>query len=76
MSKLAVFGGQPIRTKPLHVWPYWDEKEEKALMEVLRSGKWWFGEKVEEFEARYATWQELPLSRSRSGPWASDSATK
>lgn len=57
MSKLAVFGGQPVRTKPLHSWPCWDDKEEKALLEVLHSGKWWFGEKVEEFEARYAAWQ-------------------
>lgn len=57
MGELAVFGGRPIRTKPLHTWPTWDEKEEKALLEVLHSGKWWFGEKVEEFEARYAAYQ-------------------
>ncbi len=57
MSKLALLEGTPVRTKPLHPWPFWDEKEEKALLEVLHSGKWWFGEKVEEFEAKYAAWQ-------------------
>ena len=34
-----------------------DETEETALLEVLRSGKWWFGEKVAQFEAEYATFQ-------------------
>lgn len=57
MSELALLGGRPVRTQPLHPWPVWDEKEERALLEVLRSGKWWFGEKVEEFEARYAAFQ-------------------
>ena len=57
MSNLALLGGEPIRTNPLYEWPVWDEREENALIEVLRSGKWWFGEKVEEFERLYAEFQ-------------------
>lgn len=47
MSRLALFGGTPTRTKPFASWPIFDEQEEKALLEVLHSGKWWrysFGE--------------------------------
>ena len=54
MSKLAILGGDPVRTTTLHDWPVWDDKEEKALLEVLHSGKWWYGEKVAEFERLYA----------------------
>ncbi|MHC4363377.1 MAG: hypothetical protein ACYSTZ_11155 [Planctomycetota bacterium] len=41
MSKLAVNGGKPLRNvkvDPWPRWPVWDEKEEKGLLEVLRSG--------------------------------------
>ena len=41
MSKLALLGGQPVRTKPWPSWPVFDAGEERALLEVLRSGKWW-----------------------------------
>lgn len=47
MSRLALFGGDPIRTKPFPAWPVFDEGEEAALLEVVRSGRWWrysFGE--------------------------------
>ena len=50
MSRLAIFGGTPERIKPFPSWPAFDENEEKALLEVLRSGNWWrysFGEAVE-----------------------------
>ena len=57
MSRLALLGGEPIRTKPLFDWPVRDEREEKALIDVLRSGKWWYGEKVAEFERLYADFQ-------------------
>ena len=41
MEKLAILGGQPAKTKDFPAWPQYDEKEEKALMEVLHSGVWW-----------------------------------
>lgn len=50
MSKLALYGGMPVRNKPFHRWPVSDEREEELLMGVLKSGKWWrfaFGQGVE-----------------------------
>jgi dTDP-4-amino-4,6-dideoxygalactose transaminase len=41
MSTLAIHGGPPVRAKPFPGWPVWDQLEEKALLEVLHSGKWW-----------------------------------
>jgi len=41
MPNLALDGGTPVRTDPFPSWPVWDEREERALVEVLRSGKWW-----------------------------------
>jgi len=43
MSRLAVKGGSPVRdvkNHPWPKWPVWDEREEKVLLEVLRSGVW------------------------------------
>lgn len=41
MGKLAITGGEPLRRDPFPSWPVWDENEERALLEVLHSGKWW-----------------------------------
>lgn len=41
MSKLALFGGKPLRTTPFHKWPVSDTKEERALARVLKRGVWW-----------------------------------
>lgn len=41
MAKLALHGGSPVRQRPFPSWPVWDEREENALLNVLRSGKWW-----------------------------------
>jgi len=58
MSKLAILGGDPIRntkTNPWPKWPVWDEKEEKALLEVLNSGIWSYnGPKETAFNKSFA----------------------
>ena len=54
MGVLALKGGTAVRTKPFQGWPVFGKEEETAVLEVLRSGRWWFGEKVHEFEKRYA----------------------
>jgi dTDP-4-amino-4,6-dideoxygalactose transaminase len=70
MSDLALFGGKPVRSRPFPAWPVFDEGEEQALLELLRSGQWWrytMGEavqpaaasngarsKVAEFQDRFA----------------------
>lgn len=50
MSLPALLGGTPVRTAPWPNWPVFDEREENALLGVLRSGHWWrhsYGQGVE-----------------------------
>jgi dTDP-4-amino-4,6-dideoxygalactose transaminase len=55
-EKLALHGGEPVRTRPFASWPVFGEKEERKLVEVLRSGKWgkMDGPEVAVFERRFA----------------------
>ncbi|HVT95192.1 MAG TPA: DegT/DnrJ/EryC1/StrS family aminotransferase [Bryobacteraceae bacterium] len=41
MKDLSLFGGAPVRTAPFPSWPVFDESEERALVDVTRSGQWW-----------------------------------
>ena len=58
MTKLALLGGTPMRdakTTPWPKWPVWDEKEEKALLDVLNSGVWSYnGPKEAEFNKNFS----------------------
>jgi L-glutamine:2-deoxy-scyllo-inosose/3-amino-2,3-dideoxy-scyllo-inosose aminotransferase len=58
MKKLALHGGTPVRDakkNPWPKWPVWDQKEEKALLEVLHSGVWSYnGPKEMEFDKNFA----------------------
>ncbi len=57
MSKLAIDGGEKVRTKPFPTWPVWDERELNALEEVLKSGRWGIGNsQVSEFEEKFAAY--------------------
>ena len=57
LTELAINGGKPVRKKPFPSWPIFGKAEEKALIEVLRSGKWGIGgEKNAEFSQAYAKW--------------------
>ncbi len=61
MPRLAINGGEKIRTDPWPQWPVWDEREIKALEEVVRSGHWgrlYENSRVEEFEKAYAAYQD------------------
>ncbi len=58
MEKLAIAGGEPLRTTPFPSWPVHDEAEVEAVAEVVRSGKW--------FRFAYAT--GLELNEPTSGP--------
>lgn len=55
-GKLAVLGGNPIRTKPFPSWPIIEKKDEEGWLEVLRARKWFRmnGDKAAQFEKRYA----------------------
>lgn len=59
MPKLAINGGPKVRgDKAFPSWPVFDHTERRALKDVLESGKWWYGEKVAEFERAYADYQD------------------
>lgn len=53
-EKPAVLGGKPAHPGKFHPWPVFDKKEEDALVEVVRSGKWGRGKQVAAFEAAWA----------------------
>jgi hypothetical protein len=55
-EKPALLGGTPVRGTLFPSWPLIDEREEKALLEVLHSGKWFRleGRTVDRFEEAYA----------------------
>ncbi|MCK5739316.1 DegT/DnrJ/EryC1/StrS family aminotransferase [bacterium] len=56
MSKLAINGGEPVRTEPFPKWPIWDQQEIDAVTEVVKSSKWGslHGDKTKQFEQMYA----------------------
>ncbi|MBU0715581.1 MAG: DegT/DnrJ/EryC1/StrS family aminotransferase [Verrucomicrobia bacterium] len=57
-NRLAIAGGKPVRTKPFPIkWPVIGKEERQNLLSVFDSGKWWYGEKVAEFEKKYAAFQ-------------------
>lgn len=67
MAKLAINGGEPVVKSGLgKSWPIFDETEEKALLEVLRSGAWNRREKVDEVGEKFAAYQDakygIPLA--------------
>ena len=56
MRKLAISGGEPIRTKGWRTWPIKGEREEELLLQALRSGDWAAGNRPmeEEFCQKFA----------------------
>ena len=49
-QKLALVGGDPVRTRPFPSWPIHDAAEREAVLRVLETGNWWrysYGEGVE-----------------------------
>jgi dTDP-4-amino-4,6-dideoxygalactose transaminase len=56
MAELALNGGHKSKTKRFPAWPYFDDAERKALLEVLDSRIWWRtpGTKTLEFEKAFA----------------------
>lgn len=92
MAKLAIKGGTPIRTKPFSAWPIYDEREVEAVVDVVKSGKWWRGaysavelgaekvsgrSKVEEFEEKFAKYHGAKYAvATSSGSGALDVAVK
>ena len=61
MSKLAVLGGEPVRKERYPSWPVFDEREETAVNEVVKSGHWggfpYPGPKTVEFLQKFTEMQ-------------------
>jgi dTDP-4-amino-4,6-dideoxygalactose transaminase len=60
MSKLAVLGGAPVRTRAWPQWPSWDDAERTRINAVLDSGAWWSteGHEVKSFENEWADYTQ------------------
>ena len=69
-AKLAINGGEKACTVQWPSWPVWHDEQRRALNEVLESGQWWYGQKVKEFEQRFAAFQD-----ARFGVTASSGST-
>lgn len=60
LDKPALLGGAPVRSKPFPLWPVFDEREERNLLDVLRSREWGThggGRMLPEFEQKFAAYQ-------------------
>lgn len=67
MSQLALFGGQPIRTKPFPQWPRLTEQLSKSVLDALRHEDWGVGSKViARFQEQFAAFQDAKYSISTS----------
>jgi len=55
-SRPAILGGDPVRTEGWPAWPVFNDVEDKAMLNALRSGKWfrYSGNQVAKFEKAYA----------------------
>ena len=63
---LALNGGPPLRTTPFPSWPIYGPGEEKALLDVLHSGRWFLDEHIERFERDFASFQEAKFGIATS----------
>jgi dTDP-4-amino-4,6-dideoxygalactose transaminase len=56
MSELALFGGKKTKQRLFPLWPQYDDRERRALEEVLESRVWWRtpGTRTLEFEKAFA----------------------
>ena len=67
MSKLAIHGGKPVRTKPLFYGHQWiDEEDIQAVVKVLRSDYLTMGPVVQEFEEAFGRQDLESLAQRRS----------
>ncbi len=75
MAHLALNGGTQACDVAWPRWPIWGDEERTALNGVLESGEWWYGEKVAEFEAAFAKFQNARFGVScTSGTTALETA--
>lgn len=61
MAKLAILGGTPVRSEPYPIWPEYDERDLKAVTDVIKSRNWggfpYPGPRTVEFLQKFAEMQ-------------------
>jgi len=69
MAKLAINGGNKVRTKQFFAWPHYDERELKYVEEVIKSRVWFAGmrgadpgTKTEQFQKKFAQYHDATYS--------------
>jgi dTDP-4-amino-4,6-dideoxygalactose transaminase len=62
IDRLAIDGGEPVRTIPPPRWPMYSQDEIAAVVETLSSGNvnQWTGHRVRAFERAFAELHEMP----------------
>jgi len=60
MEKLALFGGEPVKKTSFPAWPFYDDQERQALINVLESRVWWRtpGTQTLQFEQEFAAYHQ------------------
>jgi dTDP-4-amino-4,6-dideoxygalactose transaminase len=60
MDRLALLGGEPVKSTPFPAWPQYDEAERQALLGVLESRTWWRtpGTRTKAFEREFAAYHQ------------------
>lgn len=53
-EKPAVLGGKPVRKGGYQSWPVVKEEDEKAVLDAVRTGRWYRSRSVPQFEEAYA----------------------
>ncbi|TSA43591.1 DegT/DnrJ/EryC1/StrS family aminotransferase [archaeon] len=59
-DKPALLGGKRTKARQFPPWPQYDERERRALMQVLKSRVWWRipGTRTLEFERKFASYHQ------------------
>lgn len=60
MDKLAILGGNPVRSNDFPKWPQHDQNERQAILDVLESEIWWRtpGSRTKAFEEAFAAYHD------------------
>ena len=67
MDKLALFGGNPVRTKPFPSWPRISKNIKENLFKTLENDGWGVGsDAVKNFEEKYAEYHDAKFAISTS----------
>ncbi len=67
MSKLAIFGGEAVRTKPFPKWPNFSDELRAQLISTMEKDSWGVGSNIiKQFEEKYADFHDAKYGLSTS----------